>query len=94
MPREQVYARIDARVDAMLAAGLLEEVRGLLERGYSWELSAMSGLGYRQFQPYFAGLATLESCVQRLKYDTHTFARQQDNWFRRLPATIVVRHAS
>jgi tRNA dimethylallyltransferase len=94
MPRVQLYARIDARIDAMLAAGLLEEVRGLLERGYGWELSAMSGLGYRQFRPYFAGESTLESCVQRLKYDTHTFARRQFNWFRRLPATIIVRHAA
>ncbi len=90
LPRPQLYQRIDRRVDAMLAAGLLEELRGLLERGYSWELPAMSGLGYRQFRPYFEQQATLEECVERLKYNTHAFARQQDNWFRRLPNIVRV----
>jgi tRNA dimethylallyltransferase len=85
LPREQLYQRIDARIDTMMAAGLLNEVRMLLEMGYTWELPAMASLGYIQFRPYFAGTATLEECVQRLKYDTHAFARRQDNWFRRLP---------
>lgn len=84
-PREELYARIDARVDAMIAAGLLEEVRELRARGYAWELPAMSSLGYIQFRPYFEGRATVAECVQRLKYDTHAFARRQDSWFRRLP---------
>jgi tRNA dimethylallyltransferase len=86
LPAAALYARIDARVDAMIAAGLVEEVRGLLARGYGWELSSMSGLGYREFQPYFAGQATLAEAIQRLKYNTHAFARHQPNWFRRLPA--------
>jgi tRNA dimethylallyltransferase len=85
-PPAELYARIDARVDAMLADGLLEEVRGLVERGYAWDLPAMSGLGYREFQPYFAGQATLEDAIVRLKFDTHAFARRQPGWFRRLPA--------
>ena len=82
---EPLYARIDRRVDAMLAAGLLAEVRALLERGYRWNLPAMSSLGYREFQPYFADEATLESCIERLKFNTHAFARRQPAWFRRLP---------
>jgi tRNA dimethylallyltransferase len=86
LPPASLYPRIDARVDAMLAAGLLDEVRGLLERGYGWELPAMSGLGYREFEPYFAGQATLADVATRLKLDTHAFARRQPNWFRRLPA--------
>jgi tRNA dimethylallyltransferase len=85
LPRPQAYARIDARVDAMIAAGLLDEVRGLLARGYGYSLPAMSSLGYIQFQPFFAGEASLEDCVARLKFDTHSFARQQEQWFRRLP---------
>jgi tRNA dimethylallyltransferase len=85
LPPAELYARIDARVDAMLDNGLLQEVRGLVERGYGWELPAMSGLGYREFQPYIAGQATLEDAVARLKFDTHAFARRQPNWFRRLP---------
>jgi tRNA dimethylallyltransferase len=91
MPRPVLYARIDARVDRMMQAGLLDEVRGLLARGYGWELPAMSGLGYRQFRPFFEGEASLEACVQRLKYDTHTFVRRQENWFRRLPGLMRVR---
>ncbi|HWQ11816.1 MAG TPA: tRNA (adenosine(37)-N6)-dimethylallyltransferase MiaA [Roseiflexaceae bacterium] len=85
LPPPALYARIDARVDAMLAAGLLDEVRGLLARGYGWELPAMSSLGYREFRPYLAGECPLEEAVQRLKYDTHAFARRQKAWFQRLP---------
>jgi tRNA dimethylallyltransferase len=86
LPGPVLYARIDQRVDAMVAAGLVDEVRGLLGRGYGWELPAMSGLGYREFRPYFAGESTLPAAIERLKYDTHAFARRQPNWFRRLPA--------
>jgi tRNA dimethylallyltransferase len=84
LPAPALYARIDARVDAMVAAGLPEEVRALVARGYGWELPAMSSLGYREFRPYFAGEDTLAEAVQRLKYDTHAFARRQKTWFQRL----------
>ncbi|MCS7289936.1 MAG: tRNA (adenosine(37)-N6)-dimethylallyltransferase MiaA [Roseiflexus sp.] len=90
LPAPVLYARIDARVDAMMAAGLLDEVRGLLERGYHWNLPSMSGLGYREFRPYFEGRATLEEAVARLKYDTHAFARRQPAWFRRLPNVVTL----
>lgn len=90
LPTETLYARIDARVDMMMEAGLLEEVWKLLEAGYHWGLSAMSSLGYVQFRPFFEGEAPLEACVQRLKYDTHRFARQQKGWFRRLPGVVRV----
>lgn len=85
LPAERLYARIDARVDAMVAAGLVDEVRGLVARGYGWDLPAMSSLGYREFAPYFAGEASLAEAIQRLKFNTHAFARRQANWFRRLP---------
>lgn len=90
LPAPVLYARIDARVEAMMAAGLLDEVRGLFERGYHWNLPAMSGLGYREFRPYFEGRATLEEAATRLKYDTHTFARRQPAWFRRLPNIVTL----
>ena len=85
MPREHLFRRIDTRVDQMMAAGLLDELRDLRRRGYSWELPALSSLGYKEFQPWFEGTADLETCVQTLKWNTHAFARRQSAWFKRLP---------
>jgi tRNA dimethylallyltransferase len=82
MEREALYVRADGRVETMMAAGLEGEVRRLAEAGYGWELPAMSGLGYVQFRPYFAGEATLEDVVAEIKSATHRFIRHQYNWFR------------
>jgi len=82
MEREVLYARADERIEAMMAAGLEDEVRRLVEAGYGWELPAMSGLGYVQFKPYFEGEATLEDVVIEIKRATRRFIRHQYNWFR------------
>ncbi len=82
MPRAALYARADARVEAMMAAGLEAEVRALLARGYGWDLPAMAGLGYRQFRPYLEGRASLDEVVVRIQHDTHDFIRRQYAWFR------------
>ena len=82
MERETLYARADRRVEAMMVAGLEDEVRRLVEAGYGWELPAMSGLGYVQFRHYFEGQATLEEVVVEIKHATHRFIRRQYNWFR------------
>jgi len=82
MAREALYARADERIEAMMAAGLEDEVRRLVEAGYGWELPAMSGLGYVQFKPYFEGEATLEDVVIEIKRATRRFIRHQYNWFR------------
>jgi tRNA dimethylallyltransferase len=82
MERDALYARVDARVDAMVERGLVDEVQRLLAMGYEWELPAMSGLGYIQFKPYVEGEATLEEAVERIKLDTHDFIRRQYTWFR------------
>ncbi len=81
-PRTQLYARIDARVDAMIAAGLVDEVHSLLARGYGPELPAMSGLGYRQICQHLAGKMTLEEAVREIKRKTRRFVHQQGTWFR------------
>jgi tRNA dimethylallyltransferase len=83
MPSEELYQRIDARVDVMVAHGLVAEVQALVTAGYGWELPAMSGIGYRELQPYLAGECSLAEAVQRIKFDTHAFARRQSTWFRR-----------
>ncbi|MDP3768396.1 MAG: tRNA dimethylallyltransferase, partial [Dehalococcoidia bacterium] len=86
--RDDLYRRIDARVDAMIAAGLFDEVRGLIERGYGCDLPAMSGIGYRQVCQHLAGELTLEEAVERTKTETHRLARMQHNWFRADDARI------
>ena len=83
MPTEALYARIDARVDAMIAAGLVAEVQALLAAGYDWTLPAMSGIGYHELRPYLEHECRLADAVQRIKFDTHAFARSQSTWFRR-----------
>ncbi len=80
--REDLYRRIDSRVDRMMERGLVQEVKGLLERGYSLDLPAMSGLGYKQIGQHLQGELGLEEAVQRIKYETHRFARHQYAWFR------------
>lgn len=81
-PRPILYERIDRRVEAMVVAGLVEEVRGLAAAGYSWDLPAMTGLGYRQIGQYLRGEATLEEAVALIKKGTRRFVQQQYNWFR------------
>ena len=82
MERAALYARVDRRVEAMMAAGLEDEVRCLVEAGYAWDLPAMSGLGYAQFRLYFEGQATLEEVVVEIERATRRFVRHQYNWFR------------
>lgn len=82
--RTTLYRRIDERVDSYIHRGLVEEVQSLHDRGYSFDLPAMSGIGYRQVGDYLTGKATLSEAIQRIKWDTHAFVRHQGNWFRRL----------
>ncbi len=82
--RAELYKRADERVEREVKDGLVEEVASLHEHGYSFDLSSMSGLGYRQIGDYLLGRATLEEAKQRIKWDTHAFVRHQYNWFRRL----------
>lgn len=88
MSRPALYARADARVEAMLAAGLADEVQTLLAAGYGWELPSLSGLGYAQFKPYFTGQASLDDVAAQIKTDTHAFIRRQYAWFRLADPTI------
>jgi tRNA dimethylallyltransferase len=80
--REDLYKRIDQRVQAMLAQGFLEEVRGLLERGYGADLKAMQSLGYRQLTAHLGGECSLDEAVQLIQRDTRRYAKRQLTWFR------------
>ncbi len=81
-PRSEVYARVDARIDQMVENGLLEEVRGLLARGYSAQLPSMSAIGYREMIAVLEGRMTLADAVLSLKSLTHQYVRRQANWFK------------
>ncbi|MQL52374.1 tRNA (adenosine(37)-N6)-dimethylallyltransferase MiaA [Desulfofundulus thermobenzoicus] len=85
MDRRQLYRRIEDRVDEMMAAGLVEEVKGLLHRGYHAGLQSMQGLGYREMVYYLRGLCSREEAVRLLKRNTRRFAKRQFTWFRREP---------
>jgi tRNA dimethylallyltransferase len=82
MDRTALYRRIDSRVDAMVVAGLADEVRSLLAAGYSCDLPSMSGIGYRQICAHLRAECTLDEAVARIKLDTHRLARMQNTWFR------------
>ena len=81
-PRAVLYARIDRRVDDMVARGLLDEVRGLLAAGYSPSLPAMTGLGYRQMAQYLQGELSFDQAVAAIKHQTRRLVHQQNTWFR------------
>ena len=88
LPRDELYRRIDTRVDTMFAGGLLEEVRGLLGMGYSRELSSMSGIGYKQVAEHLAGERDLASAVEGTRTGTHRLARHQHAWFKQSDSRI------
>ena len=85
-----LYDRINRRVDLMMEDGLLEEVKGLIEEGYTKDLVSMQGLGYKEFFDYFDGEMSLEETVDKVKRDTRRFAKRQLTWFRREPSVTWV----
>jgi tRNA dimethylallyltransferase len=74
--------RIDRRCEAMIAGGLLQEVRRLRDLGYGPELPSMRAIGYRHMQPVVDGLDTLVNVLEAMKRDTRRFARRQRTWLR------------
>ncbi len=81
--RDVLYERINKRVDKMVADGLVDEVKGLLDMGYSRNLVSMQGLGYKEIAAYLDGECSIEEAVELLKRDTRHFAKRQLTWFRR-----------
>lgn len=86
--RAELHARIDARVDVMMAGGWLDEVRRLLERGLSTDLPALSSVGYRELARYLEGDVSLEEAVRRVKAGHRQMARRQHTWFKADDARI------
>lgn len=81
-PRETLYQRIDARVEAMMEAGFVEEVKHLLEQGHEAELERLRTIGYREIAAYLKGEHELEHAVEQMKQQTRRYAKRQLTWFR------------
>ncbi|WP_300282131.1 tRNA (adenosine(37)-N6)-dimethylallyltransferase MiaA [Peptacetobacter sp.] len=81
--RKELYDRINLRVDIMLKNGLIEEVKGLLNRGYTEDMISMQGIGYKEIIKYFKGEYTLEEAIEIIKRDSRRYAKRQLTWFRR-----------
>ena len=88
MSRELLYNKIDARVDIMILNGFLDEVRGLLDSGYSDTLASMSGVGYGELSSHIKGEIGLNEAIRRTKFRSHRFVRRQYNWFRHSDSRI------
>lgn len=77
LPREQLYERINKRVDIMMNEGLLDEVKGLYDKKIY-----PHAIGYQEFIPYFEGLITLETAVDEVKKNSRHLAKRQETWFK------------
>lgn len=80
--RAVLFARTDARLDTMVQNGLAQEVRTLLDMGYSPSLPSMSSIGYREMADFISGVTDLEAAVARIRRETRRLIRRQDAWFR------------
>ncbi len=85
LDREKLYERINKRVDIMIENGLLSEVEKLISMGIKDTVTAGQAIGYKEFYPYFDGIAGLEECVEKLKQESRKYAKRQMTWFRRNP---------
>lgn len=81
MEREKLYERINLRVDLMMEAGLLEEVRALYDAGIR-DVQAIKAIGYKEFYAYFDGRATLEEAIEQVKQNSRRYAKRQLTYFR------------
>lgn len=88
--RKRLYDRIDRRVDQMIGAGLVDEVRRLKARGLTENNVSMKGLGYKELFPYLDGKCALGEAVEIIKRDTRHFAKRQITWFKRESGIIWI----
>ena len=87
-PRAELYERVDQRIDAMFANGFLDEVKGLLAKGYSPSLPTMSAIGYRECIRVINGELNEEQAKAEIRRATRIFVRRQANWFKEFDPNI------
>ncbi len=88
--RDALYARIDRRVDEMMAEGLEQEARQLWEKGLANTPTASQSIGYKELFPYFMGLCSVEEAVDKIKQATRNYAKRQLTYFRRMNGGIYL----
>lgn len=81
LDRQSLYQRIEERIDKMIAEGLIDEIKGLLNKGINFEYQSMQAIGYKEFKDYFEGTRSLEECINKVKANTKHFAKRQYTWF-------------
>ena len=81
--REDLYQRINKRVDIMLENGLLDEVKELLKMGYTKDMISMQGIGYKEMIKYLDGEYTYDEAIEIIKRDSRRYAKRQLTWFKR-----------
>lgn len=86
--RQTLYDRIDRRVDAMVEAGLMEEIQGLLARGIPEKCTAMQAIGYKEFVAALHGECSMDEAARQVKQSSRRYAKRQLTWFRRNPENI------
>ena len=79
--REDLYNRIDHRIDLMIKDGLIEEIENLLNKGITFENQCMQGIGYKEFKDYFNSNKELAECIEQVKVNSHHFAKRQYTFF-------------
>ena len=84
MPREQLYERINERVDMMIRQGLVDEVKKLWDQGYGLHLTSMQAIGYKEIVSYLEGEITLDEAIRLIKRGSRKYAKRQLSWFRRI----------
>lgn len=88
--REVLYDRINRRVDMMIEDGLLEEVRRIMDMGYTKDMNSMKGIGYKEIMDYYNGECSLNEAIEAVKQGSRRYAKRQLTWFRRNPDVIML----
>ncbi len=87
--REDLYKRIDKRVDLMINNGLIQEIENLIKAGINKNHQSMQAIGYKEFFEYFDGKFTLEQTIDKIKLNTRHYAKRQITFFKKLNATML-----
>lgn len=90
MDRQKLYERINQRVDIMLKAGLIDEVKKLQELGLTDDMQSMKGIGYKEILYYLQGKISLEDAIEMIKQGSRNYAKRQLTWFRKDPRAIFI----